>query len=250
MSANPSLDLNLDEEIRNVQMAIQSFSKKDSVELIHRPATRLMDMINILNLEKPHILHFAGHGGAKEGELKLINDETGNAQLISNNVLLKLFQTVKNDNLKLVFLNSCYSKDQSGAILESIDYIIGMNSKIGNNTARTLSTQFYSSFVSGVSLVNSFGQAEVALMANHPSQQSVPELLTRNNDVKDFSIEDIIGKEEPQLAKEENTKKGQSHTGSGDNVAGNKVIHTTNKTIHAEKNYEKIDNNGGTMTFN
>ena len=228
MSANPSKDLNLDEEIRNVRMAIQSYAKHD-VEMIHQPAVRLEDMINLLNSEQPHILHFAGHGYDKSGELYMVDDDTKGDKIIPYEALFMLFDTVKEDNLKLVFLNSCYSKVQADAILESIDYVIGMNDEIEDDSAKTLSTQFYSSFVAGVSLVNSFKQAKVEVIANHFSQKNIPELLTRSDDVKDFSIVDIVGEEEEKITQEE--KKQES------------------RQIEAKTYIENIDNIG-TINFN
>ena len=195
MSANPSKDLNLDEEIRDVRMAIQSYAKHD-VEMIHQPAVRLEDMINLLNSEQPHILHFAGHGYAESGELYMVDDDTKGDKIIPSEALSLLFDSVKGGNLKLVFLNSCYSKVQADAILESIDYVIGMNDEIADDSAKTFSTQFYSSFVAGVSLINSFKQAKAKVTEKYPSQKNIPELLTRSDDVKDFSIVDIVGEKE------------------------------------------------------
>jgi len=252
MSANPSKDLNLDEEIRNVQMAIQSYAKHESVEMIHRPATRLKDMINILNSEKPHILHFAGHGYTESGELYMVDADTKGDKIIPYEALSLLFDTVKEDNLKLVFLNSCYSKVQADAILESIDYVIGMNDEIEDDSAKTLSTQFYSSFVAGVSLVNSFKQAKVEVIANHFSQKNIPELLTRSDEVKDFSIVDIVGEEEEKTTQEEKS----NITINGDvtgvaHVSGGTVNQTINKkVINAKTNIEKLENkDGGIIHF-
>ena len=250
MSANPSLDLNLDEEIRGVQMAIQTYSTKDSIEMIHRPATRLKDMINILNSEQPHILHFAGHGYNESGELYMVDADTKKDKIIPYEALSLLFDSVKDNNLKLVFLNSCFSKNQADAILESIDYVIGMNSAIEDESAKTLSTQFYSSFVAGVSLVNSFKQAKVEVIANHFSQKSIPEFLTRSDEVEDFSIADIVGEEESKRIEQDSN----NMTINGDvngiaHVSGGTVNQTiNNKTINAKNNIENIDNSG-TINF-
>ena len=228
MSANPSKDLNLDEEIRDVRMAIQSYAKHD-VEMIHQPAVRLEDMINLLNSEQPHILHFAGHGYAESGELYMIDDDTKKDKIIPYESLSLLFDSVKEGNLKLVFLNSCYSKVQADAILESIDYVIGMNDEIADDSAKIFSTQFYSSFVAGVSLVNSFKQAKAKVTEKYPSQKNIPELLTRSDDVEDFSIVDIVGEEKEKTTREEKKPEGRK--------------------VEA-KTYIETLNNTGTMNFN
>jgi len=240
ISANPSKNLNLDEEIRSVQKAINEHTqKKESIQFIHRPAVRMSDLILLLREKKPHILHFAGHGDDGNGELCMIDDETKEDIPIPTKALTLLFKSIKiNGNLRLVFLNSCYSKEQAEVIIKHTDYVIGMNSEINDDTARTLSKQFYASFATGATVEEAFDDAKIMVITNHYGEEEIMELLKRDKSVKDFSIVDIVGKEE-QLDNEESNIK-QTHSGSGDNVVGDKIVH--NKTIFTENNFENIDN--------
>jgi len=250
ISANPSMDLDLDEEIRSVQKTINEHTeKRGSIEFIHRPAVRMSDLISALRQEKPHILHFSGHGLDGGGELCMIDEDTKKDRPIPIEALSVLFQSItKKGNLKLVFLNSCYSKVQADVILKHVDYVIGMNDAIEDGAAKTLSTRFYASFATGASIEDSFDDAQVMVLTNHYSQKLIPELLKKNESVEDFSLVDIVGEEETKSDKEESnsgtniTIKGnvsgvanmsggtltqsnitQSHSGSGDIVSGDKV---------------------------
>ena len=209
MSSNPSLDyeydqetgeivglesvsvLQLDEEYRSIEQAIARNSDKGAVELKIKTAPRMTDLIEALNQEKPDILHFSGHGMEKSGELCLVKDIDTTPTAIPTEALSTLFETVE-DNLKVVFLDSCYSKVQAEAIITHVDYVIAMNDAIGDDSATTLATMFYSAFASGKSLQNAFKQAKIMLMANHPDEKNIPELLMRTEDVKDFSLADFL----------------------------------------------------------
>ena len=256
ISANPSMDLDLDEEIRSVQKAINEYTeKRGSIEFIHRPAVRMDDLISALRQEKPHILHFAGHGLDGGGELCLIDDDTKRDRPIPIEALSALFRSIKKKgNLKLVFLNSCYSKVQAEAIIKHIDYVIGMNDAIEDGAAKTLSTRFYATFATGASIEDSFDDAEVMVLTNHYSQKTIPELLKKDESVEDFSLVDIVGEEETKSDKEEsNTNNITIHGGvEGIGVVTGGTTHqTVTKTEVKAKNYvKKIDNNkGGKITF-
>ncbi len=252
ISANPSKNLNLDEEIRSVQKAINEHTqKKESIEFIHRPAVRMSDLILLLRKEKPHILHFAGHGDDGNGELCMIDDDTKEDIPIPTEALSLLFKSIKkNGNLRLVFLNSCYSKEQAEVIIKHTDYVIGMNSEINDDTARTLSKQFYASFATGATVEEAFDDAKIMVITNHYGEKEIMELLKRDESVKDFDITDIVGKERDK--KEESggtTINIKGNVNGVANVSGGTVNQTiTQKTIKAKNNFEHIENNG-TMKF-
>jgi hypothetical protein len=254
VSANPNKDLDLDEEIRSVQKAINEHTqKKDSIEFIHSPAIRMNDLILLLRKEKPHILHFSGHGVDGNGELCMINNKTKKIIPIPTKALTSLFKNIKkNGNLRLVFLNSCYSKEQAEIIVKHIDYVIGMNNEINDDTARTLSQQFYASFATGATVEEAFDDAKVMVITNHYGEENIMEMLKRDDSVEDFSIVDVVGEEEQKSTKADTN----DITVNGDingigYVLGGTVNQTINKkTINADKNFEHIEvKDGGTANF-
>jgi hypothetical protein len=252
VSANPSMDLNLDEEIRSIQKSIDEHSdKRGTIEFIHKPAVRMSDLISALRQEKPHIVHFSGHGFEGEGELCMIDDETKEEKAIPTRALSALFKNIKkNGHLRLVFLNSCYSKEQAEAIIEHVDYVIGMNDSIGDNTARTLSTRFYATFATGASIEDAFADAEIMIMTNHSDEEDIPKLLKRNESVEDFTLGDIVGDvEENQSGGTTVNIKGDI-TGGGGVTGGTVHQNISKKTVNAKNNFENVENkDGGVINF-
>src|SRR5262245_14156812 len=67
-AANPSGTdpLNLHREFREIDEEIRLGKFRDALELIIVPGTRIVDLIRKLNEERPHIVHFSGHGNLDE----------------------------------------------------------------------------------------------------------------------------------------------------------------------------------------
>jgi hypothetical protein len=84
---------------------------------------------------EPQIVHFSGHGGGEQG--LALEDEAGQAQLVSADALARLFKLFEG-KVECVLLNACYSEVQAEAICQHVNYVIGMNQAIGDKAARNL----------------------------------------------------------------------------------------------------------------
>lgn len=73
ISSNPTRNLSLDDEYRTIERAIKIGQYRNSIVLIPKLASRIEDLIQALNEERPHIIHFTGHGNTM-GELMFTND--------------------------------------------------------------------------------------------------------------------------------------------------------------------------------
>ena len=176
MAANPydTAHLKLDEEVRTITNKIRAAEYRDSLELISAWAVRPDDLLQLLNEHKPNIVHFSGHGNSN-GELVLL-DSRGIAKPVSTEAIKSLFKTLK-DNVKIVFLNACYSKEQAEAITSVIDCAIGMNEAIGDNAAITFAASFYRSIGFGRSVQEAFEQAQTALLLESIPEDRIPNLI-------------------------------------------------------------------------
>src|SRR4051794_40630634 len=125
LAANPAgtQPLKLDEEIRQITAKVRASEHRDSLELVSRWAVRPDDLLQALLEEKPHIVHFSGHGSST-AELILM-DDSGNPKPVSQVALVHLFRTLK-DNVRVVMLNACYSRTQAEALTQTIDCTVGM----------------------------------------------------------------------------------------------------------------------------
>ena len=65
--ANPGRrGLRVDEEFREIQQTVSQGRKRDDIQLESRWAVRPRDITQALFAVEPHVVHFAGHGDARE----------------------------------------------------------------------------------------------------------------------------------------------------------------------------------------
>lgn len=211
-AANPlnTPRLALGEEVRDIENKIRMSEGRDSVILKTRWAVQPDDLLQILNEEQPHVVHFSGHGKGMEG--LCIHDGENGTSYVTNEMLSLLFEILK-DNIKLVVLNACYSKWQAEVIAKRIDCVVGISSTITDRAARSFSASFYRAIGFGRSVANAFKQGVLAISLEGfpPEQESdIPVLMVRNGINADdvYLIEkgadiDIITEESDSLASHE-----------------------------------------------
>ncbi|MFN6572299.1 AAA-like domain-containing protein [Dendronalium sp. ChiSLP03b] len=142
LTANPknTSRLRLDEEVREIQAALDQSKQRDEFEIITRWAVRVDDLQPILLDHNPDIVHFSAHGGGSQG--LALEDELGQMQLVSSTALAGLFKLFK-AKVECVFLNACYSEEQAKAIHQHINCVVGMNQAIGDIAAVKFAKGFY-----------------------------------------------------------------------------------------------------------
>ena len=204
LGANPAgSQLALDEESRAIEQKIRSTDQRDSLELITKWAVRPDDLLEYLNEYRPHVVHFSGHG-TEEEEIILV-DESRRAFPVSAAALKQLFTTLK-DNIRVVVLNACYSRDQAEAIVEVIDCAIGMKQEIGDSGSRAFAASFYRAVGYGHSVNDAFEQGKVALMLQGIPEETTPTLLVRAGvDADTLFLVDAeeVGVDQPSLQTED-----------------------------------------------
>ena len=178
LAANPTgtSQLKLDEEIRAITEKIRASEHRDLLELVSVWAVRSDDLLQSLNMHKPHIVHFSSHG-SPTGEIIVVGSN-GAPQAISTQAIKALFKTLK-DNIQIVVLNACYSRSQAEAITDIIDFAIGMNTAIGDQAATTFAASFYRAIGFGRSVQEAFEQGRTALLLEGILEENTPELLTK-----------------------------------------------------------------------
>jgi hypothetical protein len=186
LAANPDdkTRLALDEEIRSIEEAIHASEHRDLIEVVQKHAVRPDDLQKLLLKEKPHVVHFSGHG-SKYDELILKND-AGTAAPVRKDAIVDLFGILK-DNIRLVVLNACYSKPQAEAIVDVIDCAIGMNAAIGDEAAIKFATSLYLGIGYGRTIDEAFRLGRNAIMVFNIPDDQTPELLS-NKDANPATI--------------------------------------------------------------
>lgn len=175
LTANPTntSQLRLDEEVREIQAALDQSKNRDQFEIITRWAVRVDDLQSILLDHTPQIVHFSGHGGGSHG--LALENELGQMQLVSSTSLAGLFELFK-ENVECVLLNACYSEEQAKAIHQHINYVIGMNQAIGDKAAIKFAKGFYRALATGRSCKDAFGFGCNAIDLQGIPESSIPVL--------------------------------------------------------------------------
>jgi hypothetical protein len=169
--------LRLDEEVRGIDAQIQAASQRDSFDLNSQWALRPDDLQQVLLRFQPHIVHFSGHGSNNE-EI-ILEDNDGHSRPVSKRALIGLFKVLK-DNVRIVVLNSCYSRPQAEALSEVIDYTVGTSRAVKDKSAVAFAAAFYRALAFGRSVQNAFDLAQNDIELKGLSGSDIPALLVRD----------------------------------------------------------------------
>lgn len=179
LAANPTTtnQLQLDEEMRAIEEKVRFSQHRDAVEVISKWAVRPDDLQLALLQVKPMVVHFSGHGAGSPG-IVLHGEVRGTEYLVPADALKHLFSTLKK-NIRVVVLNACETEEQASAVAEVIDFVIGMDASIHDETARRFSAAFYLGLASGESVATSFEMGISAVKLHGLPDADVPSLHVR-----------------------------------------------------------------------
>jgi len=178
LAANPTSTnrLAIDEEMRAIEQKVRAAEHRDVLIFQSAWAVRPDDLLQLLNQHRPHIVHFSGHGS--RAGLSLAGND-GQIRLVTTRALAALFATLK-DNIRLVFLNACYSREQAQALVTSIDCVVGMKDSIHDDAATVFASSFYRAIGFGRSIQKAFDQGRAALLLEGIPEEDIPELLVKD----------------------------------------------------------------------
>ncbi|MDH5670647.1 MAG: tetratricopeptide repeat protein [Myxococcales bacterium] len=156
LAANPmeSARLAIDREQRDIEKKLHAARYRDSINLKSKWATQADDLQDALLREEPTIVHFSGHGAGAPG-IVLHGADGESEQLVSGEALQHLFRSLKG-RTRIVILNACYSRVQAEAIVREVDFVIGMEASIDDESARVFSAAFYRGLAFGKSVETAF----------------------------------------------------------------------------------------------
>ena len=165
------------DEHRQIDERIRASKYRDETSLSTKLAVRAVDLTQALLDEQPTVVHFSGHGTA--GAICLQNDagETNVVEPGALSALLSLFS----GQIRCVVLNACYSAAQADALVQHVDYVVGMSKAISDSAAIAYSVGFYAALGAGRSIedAHKFGVAQIALEGLH--EVEVPVLTAKSD---------------------------------------------------------------------
>jgi hypothetical protein len=228
LSANPvnTSKLRLDEEVREIQSALERSRHREEFELIPRLAVRIDDLRRALLDHEPEVVHFSGHGDETDGIT--LEDNSGHAQLVSTESLSNLFKLFK-DTVECVLLNACYSETQAEAIYQHINCVIGMKHAITDKAAIHFSKAFYDALGAGKSYKDAFDFG-----CNNIDLNSIPEFLTPK--IKILNNFKTLFSKKQSTTKPMEPQPSQSFTISGSQFSGAQIGQAGGNLTQAQQN--------------
>lgn len=148
LEANPSHNLSLNDEIRDLQSVIDKSSNREEFRIDIGLSVKSDHLQNLMQRYEPNIVHFCGHGEGQDG--LVFQDKKIDTDTISS-----LFALCR-EHLQCVVLNACYSEVQADEINKHIKYVIGMNQAIRDDAAIAFSIGFYRALAFGKSVEDAF----------------------------------------------------------------------------------------------
>ncbi|MFG6103678.1 AAA-like domain-containing protein [Leptothoe sp. EHU-05/26/07-4] len=200
LTANPSdtSRLRLDEEVREIQAGLNLSAERDSFNVVSQWATRPDDLRRALLKYQPQIVHFSGHGAGAAG--LLLENDTGETKPVSSIALSRLFRLFT--SVECVLLNACYSQHQAEAVVEHVDYVVGMTNAMGDRAAIEFAVGFYDALGYGhpVPFAYEVGLSAIAL-------EGIDEVATPILKIRKGLTEKLDKSPEPQTSKTNNKAK-------------------------------------------
>ena len=180
LATNPknTARLRLDEEVREIDDVLHRSKYREHFTMQVKWAVRPIDLQRAMSDYEPQIVHFAGHG--EENGL-MVEDENGNAVLVTPDALSGLFELFK-DSVECVLLNTCYSELHVDAIKKHIKYVIGMRQGITDKSALRFAVGFYNALGAGRAIEEAYRFGCNAIQLSNLSENLIPILKKRLRD--------------------------------------------------------------------
>ncbi|GER90979.1 hypothetical protein KDW_51410 [Dictyobacter vulcani] len=192
LAASPTntVPLELDKEISTIRKMIRDSTYRNHFAIEDEWAVLDDDLLNQMNRNRPHVVHFSGHGTAS-GEL-IFEGNDRSARPVPTRAIQSLFSNFK-DTTRLVILNACNTHQQAQMIAKEIDCVIGMSQSIGDTPAIVFIAAFYAALGFGSSIQDAFNQALNQLQIKNIPAEDIPRLFTRRGvNAKKITWRDLI----------------------------------------------------------
>ena len=191
--------LEVDEERRRISASLAEGSG-ELFDVHWLPGDRWTDLVQALESEPWHVLHFIGHGGFDEendsGYLELSNDDGSAKQAWAG----EFGRTLRrNHHLRLVVLNACesatvgaggmFSSTAAKIMREGVPAVVAMQFEITDPAALNFATAFYAQIAHGRPVDQAVRHAREAVKFEHNSLEwATPVLLLGSEETRIFQV--------------------------------------------------------------
>lgn len=174
LSASPVAEarLRVDNEYKQIDERLAASTQRNNLELISKTAIDFNYASQAILNERPHYLHFSGHGN-KLGVA--IETQDGDTKLLTKDSIYRLLDLYKTD-IRCAVFNACYSSDIAQKISSLGFYAIGMNESIQDSSAIDFAVGFYQGIGAGENVVFAFKLGLAHISANDEKSVHIPTL--------------------------------------------------------------------------
>jgi hypothetical protein len=169
--------IRVDKEVRDVKEEVRRSSRRDEIDIQPWVGATAMDVLNALNEQKPHVMHFSGHAG--QG---LLEFDDGQLDPESQDVSLAHLAralAATNQAPQVIVLNACETLEGAEVLLPAVPVVIATSSTITDLAANIFAVRFYAAIASGQSLGHAVEQARFAMDVLAGGSGGVIQTLTR-----------------------------------------------------------------------
>lgn len=151
--------LHLDEEELVTLTALDGPLARDRVDIVVDQRATYHDLFDVLASDRPHIVHFGGHGNTDA--IAFVKEGMGTRDAVPVSVVAEALRatTDPHDRPRLVILNACKTASIAKALTEVVDFAIGMTHVIKNDRAIAFTRRFYDALARGRTVRGAFDEA-------------------------------------------------------------------------------------------
>ncbi|WP_404199767.1 SAV_2336 N-terminal domain-related protein [Streptomyces tauricus] len=175
LAAASAGDLRVGQEQQRIRAAVQSATHRDLVDLDLHPAATADVFLDALTRFRPHVVHFSGHSTQDLIAFEKGEDGFHEGAIVSASAFARAIAAV-DDKPLLVLLNSCHSSAQTGKLIGTVPFAIGMSDSIGDVDAITYAARFYAAVADGQSVQAAHLLSRAAIEMNGLLDRDLPTL--------------------------------------------------------------------------
>lgn len=169
-------DLRVDEEMRRVKAGVRAATHRDWVQIEHKSAATVSDLLDGLTQFKPHVVHFSGHANESVLVFDTGSDQRGPGRSVPADTIARAIGAVDVPPALVVF-NACRSESQLAGLLGAAPLAIGMRDSVGDADAMAFAARFYAAVADGQSVEGAYRVAKVALELSGFPDAELPVLV-------------------------------------------------------------------------
>lgn len=175
VSPTDQVQIDISREYKSISKEVEKLIDDQKINLEISLASTPRDLHAALFKYRPNIIHFSGHG-SEEGIF--LENELGQSLASPNEGIIRLFNSFK-DDLHCIILNSCWSESVAKELSQFVPFVIGMNDRVTDVSAKEFSIGFYLALANGADIPRAFEAGKVHIGFSGRPGSDIPILFER-----------------------------------------------------------------------